>query len=202
MSYHDAIKEAVHMPQFDYIEVDRIYESMSFFQRPMGMPKADGTVKTVMDTSMHLAGQFPTGTGFMVTGVRVLFVPDWPAHRGNMENDEHDARAMLLGGEFMLRIQNREYLRLAPLALLPPCVPKTWAGELRPVEGDPDAEAQWRAVYDQDPSTRAVYAYMGIVPLWIMENQFFEARITATPGPLRSPGRLGVILDGRLMRSS
>lgn len=191
--------EQIIQPQFDYQNIDRLPAEMLFFQSPMGYQERDGHIKTSFDTSMMLHGRFGAEVTFLVTGARVLFIPDWPLHRGNADNDEHDARAALLGGKLELLIQNRCYLQCGPLAMFPSCLPSTWMAKLGEV-AEGEESAHWEMVYSKEFSETSRLPYLSIVPLLITVNQYFGVRLRMEPRELRSPGRLGVILDGRLTR--
>lgn len=192
--------EEIAAPRFDYQHVESVQAFQEFFTMPMGMNTARG-VKTARDTNMHNAGQLPEGNTFLITGIRVLFIPDYLQHRGRAAEDEQDAKRMLLGGQLRLRIGCRDYLDDGPLAKFPSLMPKTWMGELAYLTPDAE-EAHWQLLYDPVPERLARVLSYQLVPVFIAPNQFFCVQVLAEPQPLNAPGKLGVILDGRLIRQA
>lgn len=201
-SHVPGVCDQLYAPQYDYQLVDSVQAFMSFFVQPVGFNTARGTVKTQRDTSMHLAGQFTTGVRFLCSGVRVLFIPDCLQHRGMERRDRQDADAMLLGGQLRLRIASREYLNDGPLAKFPSLIPRTWMGELAYLSPK-DEEAHWQALYDPALKRMDRLAYYKITPVFIQSNQFFCVDIMQDQTrPLHATGKLGVILDGHLIRDA
>lgn len=192
-------EETVYAPLYDYRVVRSILAYQCFFQHPVGVAVEEG-VRTQRDTNMMMPGSMPAGNQFLITGLRVLFIPDVLGHRINRHEDEQDVNRMLLGGELRLRIGNREYVHDAPLAKFPSCLPKTWMAELAYLNAD-DEEARWRAVYDPSVTRAAGMAYYKITPLYIPANMHFMVEIMHEPQALNTPGKLGVILDGHLWRA-
>jgi hypothetical protein len=192
--------EALFAPLFDYQLVRAVLAYQSFFEYPIGS-NLQGKVRTDRDTNMVMAGCLPAGNSFLITGVRVLFIPDYLEHRGNREADEQDAARMLLGGSLRLRIANREYLNDAPLAKFPTCLPRTWMAELH-YRNDEDEEPHWRALYDPSYAKAAGLAYYKITPLHVSPHQQLGVTILHEPGPLNAPARLGVIIDGHRIRGA
>jgi len=185
---------------YDYHAIDAVKERHDFFHMPQGYhDSALGRCRTRLDTSMHIASCLPMGNTFLCTGIRVLFVPDAVRHRHRMRKDRQDAGRVLLGGELRLVIANRDYVTQGPLARFPACLPKTWMGELAYLSAE-DEEPHWRLLYDPALPRIAAMAYHSLVPLLIQSQQYFRVEINHEAGPLNAPGKLGVILDGRLMR--
>lgn len=195
------LQEQLASALYDYREIDTVPESIRFFQYPVGMvdPNTPERPRTRLDTCMMLANQLPMGQQFLLTGVRVLFIPDCRRHRGVKKHDEYDARRVLLGGGVRFMVQNREYLYDTPLAKFPACFPKTWLAELTCLSAE-DEEPHWRLLYDPALPRMAGMAYYKMTPVLIQALQYFEVSIEHTPGPLNSTAKLGVILDGRLIR--
>lgn len=198
--YLPGVTDELFSPRYDYQIVDAVQAFTEFFSVPVGIPVRGG-VKTTRDTNMYRPNVLPEENHFLVTAIRVLFVPDALSHRGRKAEDEQDANRMLLGGELRFQIQNRDYVQDGPLAKFPTCLPRTWMGELAYLTPDAE-EAHWRAVYDPTLQRIAnLHAYK-ITPLYIQPNQFFRVQICAEPQPLNAPGKLGVILDGHLIRQA
>lgn len=95
MPYLGYNAESLYAPLYDYQHVDAVLAFQTFFARPMGTPTPHGGVRTSRDTNMYLAHELPSGVRFLVTGIRVLFIPDYLQHRGRKEADEQDARRVL-----------------------------------------------------------------------------------------------------------
>lgn len=196
--YLPGIREEMFAPRYDYRVIDAVQAYTEFFTIPMGMETAHG-MKTARDTNMVNAGTLPQGCRFLATGIRVLFIPDALAHRGRKAEDEQDAKRVLLGGELRLCVANRDYVVDGPLAKFPTCLPRTWMGELAYLTPEAE-EPHWQAIYDPTLQRIAnLHAYK-ITPLFIQSQQFFCVRICAEPQPLNAPGKLGVILDGHIIR--
>lgn len=194
---HEQIASAL----YDYHVIDAVKERHDFFQMPQGYhDPASGKYRTSLDTSMHLAGCLPQGQFFLCTGIRVLFIPDAIQHRHRMRKDRQDAGRVLLGGELRLTIQNRYFVSQGPLARFPACLPKTWFAELAYLSEE-DKEPHYRLLYDPALPRIAAMAYHALSPLFIKSEQCFCVEIHHNPSSLNAPGKLGVILDGRLFRS-
>lgn len=185
-------------PVYDYQVIESVFAVTTFFAIPVGQSTVAHGIRTTRDTNIYAAHTLQEE--FMCTGIRVLFVPDCTRHRGGPE-DAQDARRVLLGGELRFRIGSRDYVRDAPLAKFPSMMPKTWMGELTYLTPDAE-EAHWQMLYDPALPRMAKLGYYTMTPYYIQRNQFFEVQILNEPGPLNAPGKLGVILDGIMMRET
>lgn len=186
------LSDAVWWPLFDFQRVDRLRERHDFFQIPMhgiGMEP-----KTEADTNLYNAGTLPSGNHFLATGIRVLFVPDFELHRGRYRQDVQDCKRVLLAGALRFQIQNRIYSQGAPLARFPSCLPM-----FSPV----DEQTFRRWLRKRSLLRVQKLSYFEIVPVYIQDQQHFCVSINFDPKQrhvLNAPGRLGVILDGRMIR--
>lgn len=197
-----ASQEAIYSPLYDYQRIDSTANKLYFFSHPVGQGKTcrnyDGC-KTTFDTNMYLANSLPAGQAFLVTGVRVLVVPDCLEHRGFERRDRQDVSRILLGGTLRFILGNRDYLLDGPLAKFPSMMPRTWMAELRFDDMEKE-EAHWAAVYNPSIPALNKFAYYSIVPVHIPAHQCFQVIAEMDPGPLHAPAKVGVILDGRLLR--
>lgn len=184
------MKDVVWWPLYDFVRIERIHPWLQFFQYPMGQRD-----KTESDTDMYLAGYLPAENNFLVTGIRVLFIPDAYEHRGHDANDRQDLRRVMLHGRLRMQIQNRVYNLGGPLARYPACFP---------IYHDVSESFFRRAVRRMSLTRLMKTAYHEVVPVLIAANQAFSVSIHYDDrecATLNSPGRLGVILDGKLIRS-
>jgi hypothetical protein len=185
--------ENVWQPQYSHTVIGPEVEGEYwFFQRPVGQGGA-----TFEDTDMYLAGMMPKGNRFIVTSVGAYVVPDWPKQRGRVRRDIRDTLKVLSRGMVELRVGNRTYLRMAPVAALPPDFPMYWAaddGRLKRLLSAPPVEATGEAV-------KRVKHGHEIVPIMIDGYQAFSVAITFHKRfTLDAPARLGVILYGHVLR--
>lgn len=180
------IKEEITWPLYDYQKIGQHPNTdMDFFQCPVGVMG-----KTQRDTNMWNAGCLPFDNVVLVTGIRVLFFPDWPQHRLRHKKDEQDMRRVLLDGSLEFVLQNRVYLHDGPLAKFPAGFHYIYEKPAFVTRGLRGKLAKWRMFGE-------LYK---VVPLFIQHNQCFRVRLSGLPGYLNSPGRIGVILDGRMVR--
>lgn len=185
-------QDVVWWPLYDFVRVERLQERYNFFQIPLGGVGMEP--KTEADTNMYLPGQLPSGQQFLACGIRVLFVPDYEANRGRYKQDLQDLKRVLLAGTLRLQIQNRIYAQGAPLARFPSCFPM-YSGV---TPGQFRQYLRKRSLY-----RLAKKSYFEIVPVYIQATLNFLVSVEFDPAhrvKLNAPGRLGVILDGRIIR--
>jgi hypothetical protein len=167
---------------------------LPFFQTPVGQGKTDEE-----DTNMWLAGNLPEGNRYFLKSLGVYFVPDWPQGRDRKKGIE-DVLRVLSRGCVTMRIQNREYLRVGPIAALPPGFPMYWAANderLGQLLKAGHTVAAGEKIKRLEPPRHG----FDLIPFYIASTQFFEVRIRFNkPIKLNNPGRLGVILYGHIIR--
>lgn len=186
------LSDQIWSPLYDFERIEVLSPELHFFQRPIGAPGMEP--KTDADTNMCLAGHLPTGQHFIATGIRVMFVPDFEAHRGRYKQDLQDYKRVLLGGHLEFVIQNRVYSAGAPLARFPACLP---------LFSDIDEKTFRRYLRKRILLRAQKLNYFAIVPVYVQANQFFRVSIRYPDKQrfrLNAPGRLGVILDGHIIR--
>lgn len=171
---------------------------LNFFQVPVGQ-----SAKTRADTNMTLAGQLPSGQQFLAQSIEVYFfpgtiVPGVGPVANLIDGFVNDVWAVAKGGELEFQVGSKLYLIEAPLMRFPP---KTrldgWASE----NGNTTAGA---ALY-----TRTSYATVAgrpypIDPYILLEStQNFAVQLNwPTAVAVTNAGRIGVVLDGLLIRNS
>lgn len=188
--------EAIWQPQYDfqtYLQAGQT--SMTFFQVPNGQSS-----KTLNDTNMQLAGQFPAPTAFLVTAIMVLFEPLNVVSRatnvsGAAAANWVDAVAVANSGFLQLQIGNKIYLTDAPIGKFPP---NFTIGGMAAAAGTSTSDKQWEADY-----ARSVGRYYEITPFLIPQSQNFQVTLNwPTAVSVTVAGRIGVILDGFYYRQS
>lgn len=189
-----AMKEEVTWPLYDYQPVRPGGDSqMDFFQRPLGSQVEGFGVRGLTSTNMYKAHQLPEHNAFYMTGLRVLFFPDFVQLRGNVKQDAQDIARVMLSGVLSFEIGDRLYLRDGPMCKFPACFP-TYFGNLKPDQRLTSWMKRGRYI------EVAQQAYKAIVPVYIQDHLMFRVRIHELNTDLHAPGRIGVILDGLLVR--
>lgn len=214
--------EIVTQPLYDYI----LYPTagapqFTFFQNPIGQGITSaiggtvGSTKTIQDTNMTIGGQLPQPQAFRIGGIQVRFMPGSvsTANTFTMAKPSQaatvaaaavtaqldDVKTLTESGTLTLLIGSKNYLQYGPLGYFPPTT----------------AFAMDAAIGNSDTTTHnevaAVTGQAGGQPF------FLDIPITLTasmnwsitlswPGAVATPsgfnGRLGVILDGFLLRDS
>jgi len=172
--------------------------SLTFYQVPVGQSS-----KTKADTNMTLAGQLPAGQQFLAQSMEVYFFPGtlFPGSAIGAEvidgfvNDVWEVRSGVAFLEF--EIGSKKYLTEAPLMRFPP---KTrldgWTGVATPG-------------VIEDQMVRTSYADAcgrpyPIDPYILLEStQNFNVTISWPAAiAITNAGRIGVVLDGLLIRNS
>jgi hypothetical protein len=191
---------------------------LTFFQSPIGQGTTSavgatvGTAKTFFDTNMELGGQLPSGKSFLIESIEVVFFPGATATGYIPQADGYvgvsatlaqvadlnDVNIFYQSGLVELNVLSKNYVRETPAIAFPP-----------------------KANFDLSASTSVVTAgnnVQGANLLKVGGRPFFvEPSIALQPAVnfevvIRYPaavalpsgfnGRVGVILDGYLMRAS
>ncbi|MGH8742849.1 MAG: hypothetical protein ACREUY_01070 [Burkholderiales bacterium] len=171
--------------------------SLVFFQVPIS-----GT-KTEADTNMVLAGQLPAGQQFLAQSLEVYFFPGTVLPgTGPVANviDAfiNDVWAVYKGGWVKFKIGSKDYLQEAPIGRMPP---KTrldgWSSE----NGNTTAAA---ALYTRTSYASPAGRPYPIDPYVLLEStqNFVVALNWPVAVAVTNAGRIGVILDGLLIRNS
>jgi hypothetical protein len=191
---------------------------LTFFQSPIGQGTTSavgatvGTAKTFFDTNMELGGQLPSGKSFLIESIEVVFFPGStatgfiPAPEGYVGvsatlaqvADINDVNTFYQAGLIELNVLSKNYVRETPAIAFPP-----------------------KANIDLSASTSVVTAGNNVQGANLLKAggrpYFVEPSIALQPAvnfevTIKYPaavalssgfnGRVGLILDGYLMRAS
>jgi hypothetical protein len=197
-----ATRDQIWQPLYDVTKFDTLPQSRTFFEKPQGMIGADLLTKNREDTNVYVSNQLLQGNEFYLTSIGVYFVPNCERDAGTSRAmDIMDTLTVLSMGSFELRVANRIYLDIAPLAALPPPFPMYWAHDDARLEkmlyGDVTAAGDGVPVRKLDDEA------FKIKPLYIPAQQYFGAFVRFKKSvKLNSLGKLGVILYGYLIREA
>jgi hypothetical protein len=193
---------------------------LSFFQQSVGqgvttaLGAATGSVKTLFDTNMEIAGTLPSGKSFLIESVEVVFMPGSTAAANTYTQSAlsifnalatttvggqlNDVNIFYQSGLLELNVLSKNYLRETPLSAFPPksvieastsiATNSASTGEL--FAGN--ARASGRPYYLEPKITLQPAVNFEVLLKW------------PAPVPMFSGfnGRVGVILDGLVMRAS
>jgi hypothetical protein len=173
---------------------------LSFFQVPVGQSS-----KTKADTNMSLAGQLPAGQQFLIQSLEVIFYPGTvfpggvaggPAIVDAFVNDVWKVRSGVASLE--LNVGSKNYLTEAPLMRFPP---KT---RLDGWTGQSDSAVAAATTFMRTSYADACGRPYPIDPYLLLEStQNFNVQINwPTAIAITNAGRIGVVLDGLLIRNS
>jgi hypothetical protein len=174
--------------------------SLSFFAVPDGQ-----SGKTKADTNMTLAAQLPAGQQFLAQSLEVYFFPGTlfpsiaPATASTIDGFTNDVWEVRSGVAFLeLVVGSKNYLTEAPLMRFPPKARLDgWAGMS---DGNVLAALGFNRTSYADAAGRPY----PIDPYILLEStQNFNVKITwPTAVAITNAGRIGVVLDGLLIRNS
>ncbi len=199
---------------------------LNFFQQPQGagltsaVGGAVGSAKTYADTNMQLAGQLPSGAAFKIESLEVDFKPgsvatantytmaalsQWNAvSAAALTAQVNDVNAFYQSGYLELWVLDKNYLRETPLSSFPP---KT-ALDLQAAHATNSATTAQISTILAKAAGRPYYleSANGVpLPITLKPAISFSVKLK-WPGVVATPsgfnGRVGVILDGLLMRAS
>ena len=197
--------EGIWQPFYDFQAYAQAGQtSLNFFAVPRGQAG-----KTLADTNMTLAGQFPAPTAFFCTAIMVAFFPlndpsvaSVTAQRA-LANWE-DAIGVANSGWLELTIGSKVYLTDAPIGKFPPnftiggvaaatmAIMPTTAGLTAPVFPQTDVNY-----------ARSQGRYYEVTPFLIPQGQNFSVTLNwPAVVAITVAGRIGVILDGFYFRQS
>jgi hypothetical protein len=189
--------EAIWQPQYDFqsYSTGGVTQQV-FFQLPVGQGG-----KTLADTNMKLGGQFPSPTGFLITAVMVVYLPNFAgdpsttAAAATVATNLNDVTRMANRGYLTITIGSKDYLTDGPLGKFPP---NFGVGGVSSLAGTYAAGTQVLNDY-----ARSVGRYYEITPLYIPTSQNFNVSLNwPTAVTVAVTGRIGVILDGFYYRNS
>lgn len=193
---------------------------MTFFNSPIGQGVTSalgavvGSPKTLWDTNMTLGGQLPSGSAYMVESIEVLFLPGGSAvantytpraqsvfaaaNAATVMDALNDVNTIYQSGLLEFNILQKNYVRETPLMAFPPkahfenqtavATTSATAGEVAGVFN----KAGGRPYYVEPQITLQPAVNFEVAIKW-------PAAVATGSG---FNGRLGVILDGYMMRAS
>ncbi len=174
--------------------------SLTFFQVPVGQSS-----KTKADTNMTLAGQLPAGQQFLIQSMEVYFYPGTVFPGGvaggaaivdAFVNDVWEVRS---GSAFLeLNVGSKNYLTEAPLMRFPP---KT---RLEGFAAQSDSAVAAATTFMRTSYADASGRPYPVDPYLLLEStQNFNVNINwPAVIAITNAGRIGVVLDGLLIRNS
>lgn len=196
--------------------------SMPFFQLPIGQGVTSalgavvGTPKSIADTNMQSQGALPSGVAYKVESIEVIFLPG-SVNTANTYtraalsifavaaaatvagNYVDDVNTFYQSGTLELNILQKNYLREAPLLRFPPKAQFELSAALASNSATVGEVAAVLAKAGGRPY------YLDVCPITIKPAINFDVTLR-WPGVVATPsgfnGRVGVILDGLMMRAS
>lgn len=209
-SYVPNVDDVIWSPLYDYQAYPAAGQQLfTFFsaQKGAGATSAFGAAagtKTSFDTNMTLSGQLGAGNQFLVLGIEVefwtgnlpgLFAAIAPTAAQQAQNWD-DVNTVLRNGILELSIQNRVYASDTPLMKFP---------TQTMLDGVADSCDTVAAVYAQTEYATGAGLSYNIVPVLITQNQAFQVTVAfpaLIPLPSGTAGRIGVRLNGKLIRNA
>jgi len=192
---------------------------MSFFAAPAGQGVATalgsvvGSAKSLQDTNMVLGNQLPSGMAFMIESIEVFFLPGSSAAANTyltatlktfaaaaaatVQNSINDVNVIYQSGLLELNVLQKNYLREAPLFRFPP---KT-GFDLSGAEATNSATVGEVAMGLAKAAGRAYYLEPEVTLQPAVNWEVVIRWPAAVVTPSGFNGRLGVVLDGYMMRA-
>lgn len=178
--------------------------SLTFFQVPIGQ-----SGKTIADTNLELAGQLPAPKHFVVESIELHFFPGVsPVEVDTALTDvefANDVYAVQKSGSLDFFIGSKSYLQEAPIGRFPP---KTRL-ETNFGFGLQTKQATAADAVNQVSGNYAAMAgrpyFLAPYNIALMPTQNFNVKLTwptAVALPSGVDGRIGIVLDGALVRLS
>jgi len=212
--------EAIRQRLYDFLLYPTAgQQQFTFFALPIGQGITSaqgatvGTAKTLADTNMTAASQLPSGKRYIVETIEVVFYPGsvstantyTPANpslfnatsAATVAGQANDLNLIMQSGVLDLKILDKSYLTETPLGVFPPKTHLTLRASVASNSATTGEVALVNAYQDGRPY---------IVEPTITLDPAVTFNITVSfPGAVATPsgfnGRLGVILDGYLMRA-
>ena len=194
--------------------------SQLFFQSAIGQGVTSaigatvGTPKTLWDTNMELGGQLPSGKAYLIESIEVLFTPGTVATANTytqagfvlfaavaavtVGNWVNDVNTFYQSGMLELNVLSKNYLRETPLLCFPPKAQFDYSGAIASNSattsevGASFAKVAGRPYYLEPRVTLQPAVNFDVTLRW--------PAAVATPSGFNA--RVGIILDGYLMRAS
>lgn len=199
---------------------------LNFFQQPQGagltsaVGAAAGGAKTYADTNMQLAGQLPSGAAYKVESLEVVFKPgsvatantytpaalsQWAAvSAAALTAQVNDVNQIYQSGYLEFWVLDKNYLRETPLEAFPPKV----GLDLQAAHATNSATTAQVSTILAKATGRPYYleSSNGVqLPITLKPAISFSVKLkwpAAVATPSGFNGRIGVVLDGLMMRAS
>lgn len=193
-------------PVFGEVLADMLYDrqvypanagwNLTFFERPVGV-----NGKTFADTNMLLHSALPVGNRFLACVVEIIFLP--AAHLDKAQRLA-DVNAVARSGVVEFKIQNRLFMRTAPLAACP--ASPYWHQEVKD-DNDLTVRNMLRASLSEQFRESDYGAFGGrpfdMVPVYINAAQSFAVTVSElAPLPSGQDGTLWCRIRGKLIRDA
>jgi hypothetical protein len=201
IDYLDEVRKHVHIgghsdvcrqPLYDSYPIKSAPFAAEFFSQPLGEHKAPA------DTNMYISNILVPGNSFYTTGIGVYFVPNIEQRPSTRSADLADVLCVLGHGHLQFRVGNRRYLELAPLGAAPPPFPMYWGRDLPALE-----KMMNEPTKADSEGAKKIGLGFELVPIYIASQQYFGVTVRIDNCfKLNNPGRLGVMLDGALIREA
>jgi hypothetical protein len=216
-----AVSEVIRQRLYDYVLYPTAgAQQISFFQNPVGQGITSaigavvGSAKTLLDTNMELAGQLPSGKEYLIESIEVIY---WagsvatantytPATPGQFAavaaaaviGQVNDVNLFYQSGMLELNVLSKNYLRETPLQAFPPKADLALDGGI----ANNSATTSEVAFVKAKSMGRAYYVEpeVSLQPAVNFEVKLIWPAAVATPSGFNA--RLGVVLDGFMMRAS
>ena len=196
------------------------FTQLAFFQQPIGqgitsaLGATVGSTKSLWDTNMELGGQLPSGKAYLIESIEVLFLPGTVSTANTytqagfngfaavaaatVANGVNDVNTFYQSGMLELNVLSKNYLRETPLLAFPPkahfdlsaAVATNSATTAEVTQSF--AKAMGRPYYIEPRVTLQPAVNFDVTLRW--------PAVLATPSGFNA--RVGVILDGYMMRAS
>jgi hypothetical protein len=195
-------------------------QQLSFFQQPVGsgitsaLGGTVGTAKTSWDTNMTLGGQLPSGMQYLIESIEVLYFPGSVSTANTytvaafkyfaavaaltVGNSINDVNTFYQGGMLELNVLSKNYLRETPLQCFPPKV----AFDINGAAATNSATTSEVGFNVAKPAGRPYYMEPTVLLQPAVNFEVLLRWPAAVPAPSGFNGRVGVVLDGFLMRAS
>lgn len=193
---------------------------LTFFQNPIGAGVTSalggtvGTAKTIWDTNMQLAGTLPSGMAYMVESIEVIFLPGSvntantftpigqsvfaAVAAASVAGALNDVNTFYQSGCLEFNVLSKNYLRETPLVAFPPKAHFDLSAAIAS-----NSATTGESVAQLNKASGRPYYLEPSISLQPAVN--FEV-ILRWPAAVATPsgfnGRVGVILDGYMLRAS
>jgi hypothetical protein len=201
--------DVVWSPLYDYQRVTpdemRNVFQREFFICPIGERCPTGlypSPRTREDTNLYHSGALPLGNDFYTIAIKVFIVPGWDRAGAWSKEDECDFDTLSSSGHLELRVQNRIWAAVAPLAAMPTgfITPSRLMKPKRLSEPHSFLTPFLEILKEVKECVPKIHE---ITPVYIQSQKYFCVRVDFFQSlTIESDALLGVILDGYLIRNA